>query len=150
MMTLVMIGLHVAVSHAWPSDSSPPRRSRVSTTSPVLPLAPLTRPSSRPPSTSSLQASTRPRSREFDPQPVVATCLPVHRGRVRQPPTPEPRATLRIEPFNANRGLRNLKERIQQTPAVVFVAQEVGITADQKDELTAWAGRCGWLSLIHI
>eukprot|EP00959_Pyramimonas_sp_CCMP1952_P028852 605383-Pyramimonas_sp.AAC.1 len=56
--------------------------------------------------------------------PVFVSSLPAHHGQVRPPPNADPRSQFFVESFNANRGIRTLKENIQASSATIFVAQE--------------------------
>ena len=73
--------------------------------------------------------------------------MDVHRGRTRPVPSPDPRSTISVESFNANRGIRTLKDRVTATKASVLVAQEIGVADADYDDFVAWLGRRGWKCL---
>ena len=68
----------------------------------------------------------------------------MHRGQTRPVPSPDPRSAVFVESFNANRGIRTLKEKLTATTASVLIAQETGVADSDHDDFAAWAGRRGW------
>ena len=88
--------------------------------------------------------------RIFNLHPRVSG-LPVAAGHTRgaNPPRDDQLQVHMLETFNANLGRDTLKKRLERTSALVLIAQEIGYGADNAEELSSWASRRGWSSIIE-